>query len=134
MRRRVLAFAVGAVAALVLAGCTAQAAPVHHHKTTTVMAKDCDDLVGQPTSDAIQNGKLACSLPDASLIKTNCDPVNNTSTAVYGWFSKNRATNVDLNVYAGKVGGDVVIVPGGSDAITDLGGETVAGYLSAVGC
>jgi len=66
-------------------------------------------------------------------ITTNCDPVSNTSTPVYGWYSTDRTAR-DLQVYAAKQGGVVVIVPDGDAFIRDLGGVAIASYLAAVGC
>lgn len=136
------------IAALVLlSGCTAS--PQSHASpkpSASASSKDpaqaphCYTLVGKKTSDVInESGSPYCvtgtdSLSDKTVvILTNCDPVNNESTPIYGWYSSDPNAP-DQQVYAAKKGGVVVIVPVSPTTVETFGGVPTVNYLAAVGC
>ncbi len=144
---RKLAGLQGVAVMLLLMGCSSAPTPA---VTVTVTpppqpvaipttAPQCSSLVGHSTSSVMVDGSPYCitgstaATDKTGFITTNCDPVSNTSTPVYGWYSTDRTAR-DLQVYAAKQGGVVVIVPDGDAFIRDLGGVAIASYLAAVGC
>ena len=133
-----------AVAILLLAGCTSAPSPaptvtVTATPTAAAVAPACTSVVGHPTSEVIVDGSPYCitgtsvSTDKTGYITTNCDPVNNTSTVIYGWGTSDPLAP-DQNTYAAKVGSVVVIVPVSASEKELFGGVTLVNYLVAVGC
>lgn len=137
------------VAVLLLTGCaaapqptvtvTVTATPTMTPVTIPSSVPTCFSLVGKPENQAIVNGLPYCitgtsvHTDQTGYITTNCDPVNNSSTVIYGW-STSDPTAPDQNTYAAKVGGVVVIVPNAADSKRVFGGVLTVDYLVAVGC
>jgi hypothetical protein len=105
----------------------------------------CKSVVGQPT-DLVVRGKDSAGHVDlrcytgASLDADHtgadsapCDPLDDKSTPVYFWGSSNPS-NADQQIYAGKKGGTVVIVPDQSAKYFFQLPGGIASVLLAVGC
>jgi hypothetical protein len=76
---------------------------------------------------------LTSETDKTGFITTNCDPVNNSSTPIWGWSSEDP-NSPDQQVYAAKKGGVVVIVPVAANTVATFGGVPTMDYLVAVGC